>query len=116
MNTLITAVAVAVLVGLVLAAAVMVYQLWRAGMREKPPLLMHQVLEREGVDLDRCQDESVLAQVGAAARTCLLCRDRDTCVAWLEGEGAVPLDHFCPNAELIGRMKADGASTHARPT
>jgi hypothetical protein len=28
-------------------------------------------------------------------------------VAWLEGESGVPLNHFCPNAELIAQLKAE---------
>ena len=108
MDTLIITATVALLGGLAVAAGLVVYRLWRAGMREERVLLMHRVLERESVSLDGCTDKSTLAQAAIAARRCLLCRDRETCVAWLEGEAAVPLDRFCPNADLIARLKADG--------
>jgi hypothetical protein len=111
MDALIAAAAVAVLGALVLAAGLMAYRLWCAGVREERALLMHRVLEREGVTLDGCADKGTLAQTAAAARRCLLCRDRETCVAWLEGDAAVPLDRFCPNADLIARLKAEGRAS-----
>ena len=107
MDVVITTVAAAVLLAIAVAAGVKVYQLWRAGMRERPPLLMHRVLQHEGVELAACADEGRLVQVAAAARRCLLCRDRETCVAWLEGDSGVPLDHFCPNAELITQLRVE---------
>ena len=61
MDVLITAAAVAVLGGLTLMAGLMGYRLWRAGMREEGALLMHRVLEREGVSLDGCTDKGTLA-------------------------------------------------------
>ena len=115
MDTLITTAAVVLLGGLAIAAGLVVYQLWRAGMREGRSLLMHRVLEREGVSLDGCTDRGTLAQTAAATRRCLLCRDRETCVAWLEGEAAVPLDRFCPNADLIARLKAERRTSSPIP-
>lgn len=111
METIITAAVVAILAGLAVAAGLVVYRLWRAGMREERALLMHRVLEREGVNLDGCADKGTLAQTAVAARRCLLCRHRETCVAWLEGETAVALERFCPNADLIARLKADGRTS-----
>jgi hypothetical protein len=110
MDALIAAAAVAVLGGLAVAAGVVVYRLWRAGIREER-LLMHRVLEREGVNLDGCTDKGTLADTAAAARRCLLCRDRETCLAWLEGDAGVPLERFCPNADLIARLKAQGRAS-----
>jgi len=108
METLMIAATVAVLGGLMLVAGREVYRLWRAGMREERALLMHRVLEHEGVHLDGCTDASVLTQTAHAARNCLLCRGKQTCIAWLEGEAAVPLDQFCRNADLITKLRADG--------
>jgi hypothetical protein len=111
MDALIITAAVVLLGGLAVAAGLVVFRLWRAGMREERALLMHRVLDREGVSLDGCTDKGTLAQTAAAARRCLLCRDRETCLAWLEGEAAVPLDRFCPNADLIARLKAEEQAT-----
>ena len=111
MDILIVAAAVAVLAGLMLVAVLRVYQLWRAVMREERVLLMNRVLEHEGVHLDGCTDASVLTQTAHAARRCLLCRGRETCIAWLDGDAAVPLDRFCPNAGLIAKLRADGRTS-----
>ena len=111
METLMIAATLAVLGGLMLVAGLNVYRLWRAGMREERALLMHRVLEHEGVRLDGCTDASVLTQTAHAARSCLLCRGKETCIAWLEGEATVPLDHFCRNADLIARLRADGRTS-----
>jgi hypothetical protein len=106
MDMLITAAAGGVLGGLLVATGVMTYRLWRAGMRQKGSLLMHRVLEREGVSLEGCADEAVLARTSAAARGCLLCRDQATCLAWLEGDAPVSLQQFCPNAEMIADLRS----------
>lgn len=107
MDTLVITAAVALFCALAVAAALVTYRLWRAGMREERTLLMHRVLEREGVILDGCTEKATLAQTAAAARRCLLCRDRETCLAWLEGDESVPLGRFCPNADLIARLQAE---------
>jgi hypothetical protein len=111
MDTLIVAAAVAVLGGLMVLGVMDVYRLLRAGMREDQALLMHRVLEHEGARLDGCTDASVLTQTAHAARSCLRCRDQETCIAWLEGEATLPLDRFCPNADLIARLGADGRAS-----
>jgi hypothetical protein len=70
MDALIAIAAVALLGGLVVAAGLLTYRLWRAGMREERQLLMHRVLEREGVSLDGCTDRGTLTQTAAATRRC----------------------------------------------
>ena len=115
MDTLIITAVVVLLGSLVVAAGLVAYQLWRAGVREERILRMHRVLEREGVSLDGCTETGTLAQTAAAARRCLLCRERETCLAWLEGEVGVPLERFCPNADLIARLKADGQASSPSP-
>jgi hypothetical protein len=107
MDLLMTAAAGVVLGIILVAVGVTSYRLWRAGMYEERPLLMHRVLEHEGANVERCTDEGALAQIATAARGCLLCRDKETCLAWLEGDAPVSLQQFCPNAEMIGRLKAD---------
>jgi hypothetical protein len=112
MQTLFNAAAVVLLVGLVLAGGVMIYRLWRAGMRERGTLLLHRMFEHEGVSQGACTNEVAAGQAANAARRCLLCRDRETCVEWLEGQSTEELEQFCLNADLIGRLKAQrGASS-----
>lgn len=106
MDTLIAAAAVAVLSALTVMVGVVVYRLGRAGACQGP-LLLHRVLEREEVSLEGHTDRATLTQTAAAARRCVLCRDRETCLAWLGGEPDMPLERFCPNADLIGRLKTE---------
>ena len=103
MNGLIAA--SAALVGFVVIAGVMTYRLWQAGMRQARPLLLYRVLDREGVSLAGCTDPGTLARAGRAGRACLLCRDRTACLAWLDGDRALSLQQFCPNADVIGRLR-----------
>jgi hypothetical protein len=107
MDLLMTAAAGVVLGIILVAVGVTSYRLWRAGMREEGPLLMHRVLAHEGATVERCADEGELAQIAAAARGCLLCRDKETCLAWLEGDASVSLQQFCPNAQMISRLGAE---------
>jgi hypothetical protein len=115
MDALIIAAVTAVLGGLAVAAALVVYRLWRAGVHEDRALLMHRVLEHEGVSLNGCAHESVLARTAVAARGCLLCRARETCIAWLEGDAAMPLSRFYPNVDLVARLKAERRASSPSP-
>jgi hypothetical protein len=88
------------------------YKRWRAVMRRDREILMHRVLEREGMSLADSADLMDLAQAAAALRRCAVCRDREICLGWLEGTDKTPLEQFCPNAGLIARLKAEA---RARP-
>jgi hypothetical protein len=91
------------------------YNIWRAGLQQERILLMHRVLEREGVSVEGCTEKATLIQTAAAARRCLLCRHQETCVAWLVGEHAACLAEFCPNAGLIARLKAEQRASSPGP-
>jgi hypothetical protein len=106
MDTLIAAAALAVLGTLTVLVGVVVYRLGRAGACQEP-LLLHRVMEREKASLDGRTDQTTLVQAAAAARRCILCRERETCLAWLGEETDTPLERFCPNADLITRLKAE---------
>jgi hypothetical protein len=113
MGTLVAVAAIAGLSAIVVAAAWAGYRLWRAVMREQRPVLMHRVLEREGVSLGSTTDAMDLARGAAAIRRCAACRDHETCLAWLEGDRTDAFERFCPNAELIAGLIAE-ARTEAR--
>lgn len=113
MDTLIAVILVTLVALCVVMVGWAVYRLWRAGICEEGGLLMQRVLEREGVSLESREDYATLARAVVAARRCVLCQDHDTCLAWLEGKAAIPLDHFCPNADLIAKLKAESAEFSA---
>jgi len=98
----------AALGGFLMAVGVMTHRRWRAGLRQVRPLLIYRVLEREGVSLAGCTDPGTLARAGRAVRACVMCQDRATCLAWLNGDKSVPLQQFCPNADVIGRLREHG--------
>ena len=110
MDTLLTVAIVAGLGGLILAAGWAVHGLWRAVMREDRPILMHRMLQRQGLSLDQLDDSLEFEQAAAAMRRCVVCRDRETCLAWLEGDGKTGYEGFCPNAGLIARLKSEAAA------
>ena len=110
MNMFIFAALLALVAGVAVAAVWQGWRLWRAALREERTLRMHRVLERMGITLEGCADHGTLAQAAAGARRCLLCRERETCLAWLEGDSNVALEHFCPNADLIAKLEADALS------
>jgi hypothetical protein len=95
----------AAVVAFLATAGVMTYRLWQAGRRQVRPLLTSRVLDRAGVSLAGCSDPAVLARAGAAARGCLRCRDRAACLRWLEGDESQSLRQFCPNDDLIARLR-----------
>ena len=107
MEVLVIAVAAALVSALALMVGLRMYRLWRAAMQGTEPLLMHRVLEHQGASLEGRSDQGTMAQLARATQGCLLCRDQDTCRAWLAGESSASLQEFCPNAELIGRLKTD---------
>ena len=107
MDALTVVVALAGIGLLVLAVGWVWYKRWRMVMRRDREILMHRVLEREGVRLADSADLMDLAQAAAGLRRCAVCRDREICLAWLEGTDKTPLEQFCPNASLIARLKAE---------
>jgi hypothetical protein len=110
MDTFVTVVSVAGLGGLLLAGGWAVHGLWRAVIREDRPVLMHRMLERQGLSMDRLESPLELVQAAAAARRCVMCRDRGTCLAWLERDGRTGYEAFCPNADFIARLRTDAAA------
>lgn len=104
-----TLVGVAIIAGygsLILATGWALYRMWRVTVREDRPVLMHRILERNGLSLGELVSRSELVQAAAAARRCVACRDREKCLAWLERDGATGYQQFCPNSNFIDRLKA----------
>ena len=103
-------VTVAVLAGVGVLASVAAragYRLWRAVILDERPVLMHRVLERLGLGVADSSDPLELARCANAIRRCVACRERETCLAWLEGDDSTAFERFCPNASLIAELKAE---------
>lgn len=113
MDTLVAVASIAVVCAIAMVAAWAGYHLWRAVMCEQRPVLMHRVLEREGLSLTPGMGALELARGAAAIRRCAACRDHETCLAWLEGEHTEAFEGFCPNAELIAEWKAGAVNRRA---
>jgi len=114
MDTLVAVAALAGVGAIAAAAAWAGYRLWRVVMREERPVLLHRVLERQGLSLAASTDATELARGAIAIRRCVACSERETCLAWLEGNDSTAFERFCPNAGLIAELKAE-ARAAARP-
>jgi hypothetical protein len=55
--------------------------------------------------------EVAAMQLAAAARQCLVCRDKATCIGFLDGDANAHVEEFCPNADLIARCKGGQQSS-----
>jgi hypothetical protein len=108
METLLWMAIAAVYGALFLIAGRALYRLWAAAMREDRPLLMHRMLDRQGLSLGRLVGPAELAQAAAAVRRCILCRQRETCVAWLDRKARTGYERFCPNSDFIASLKGRG--------
>jgi hypothetical protein len=108
MDAVLTAGIVAVFGAMALALGWALHRLWRAVMREDRPVLLHRMLARHGARFELVEHSSQLEQAGAAVRRCVVCREQERCLAWLDGGGNSGYEAFCPNAGLIARLKAEG--------
>lgn len=78
--------------------------LWRA-MTDERPLLLSELLTLEGVEMGARPRGAGGRQFALAARTCMECRARERCEAWLARPGSEGYQAFCPNAGYVARMK-----------
>jgi hypothetical protein len=113
MDALVTVAVLAGVGALTSVAARVGYRLWRAVMLEERPVLMHRVLERQGLSVADNTEPMEPARRANAIRRCVACRERESCLAWLEGDESIAFERFCPNAALISGLKA-GARAAAR--
>jgi hypothetical protein len=105
MDTLAMVVVVASLSGLILAVGWTIHGLWRIVMREDRPVLVYRMLEHLGLSMNRFLYPAEVEQFATATRRCLMCRDRATCLAWLERDGKTGYEAFCPNADFISKVR-----------
>jgi hypothetical protein len=105
----------AALVAVVAVAGRALWVMWRATMIEERPVLMHRMLQRQGVTIAGVEDYATLEQACHAARRCVACRDAEACKAWLDAGKTQGYEAFCPNCEFIDGLKAKQATLAARP-
>jgi hypothetical protein len=115
METVATILVGAALIAVAAVAARALWVLWRATMLEERPVLMHRMLQRQGVTIAGVEDSATLEQACRAARRCVACRDAEACRAWLDAGQTEGYEAFCPNREFIDELKAKRATLAARP-
>lgn len=106
----------AALVALAMVAGRAVWVMWRGAMIEERPLLMHRMLQSQGVTIAGVADPATLQQACHAARRCVACRDVEACRDWLESGKTAGYEAFCPNCEFIEGLRAKGAARAPVPT
>jgi hypothetical protein len=100
----------AALIAVVAVAARAVWTMWRATLIEERPVLMHRMLQRQGVTIAGVEDYATLEQACHAARRCVACRDVEACKVWLDGGKSEGYEAFCPNIGFIQGLKARQAA------
>jgi hypothetical protein len=78
---------------------------WRRALWEDSPLLLHQMLERHGIEISASENLNIVGQAARAARRCAGCSDATRCRAWLDSAATEGYEHFCPNASFIDFLK-----------
>jgi hypothetical protein len=76
---------------------------WRAA-QYRGPLLLERMMRRNGLELSRAPDSANL-ELALAARRCTLCASHERCRRWLVSGKRTGHESFCPNAQLIERLK-----------
>ena len=97
----------AILAILGLAAFAVVWALaagWRRAMSVQRPLLLGEMLMRQGPDLSELSSLRG-RELGRAVRRCMLCGSAERCSSWLQQGGREGFEAFCPNAGFIGELK-----------
>lgn len=68
--------------------------------------LMHRMMARLGIDVERAAFVALGTQLSSAARTCAFCCHVSECRAWLNNGAADDTwRRFCPNAPRFERLR-----------
>ena len=90
-------------VGLIVLAAIVLA--FRQGPGSEAPVLLYEVLRRQGDEVARLALASGSRSFALAVGECLRCSSTARCRAWLDGESREGIGQFCPNAGYILRMR-----------
>ena len=78
--------------------------LWSEGFGDSSPVLLEQMLRRQGDEVARCALASGDRHFARAIRRCSQCAKAAQCRAWLHSGAREGYQTFCPNAGLVQRM------------
>jgi hypothetical protein len=96
-----------VLVAAVLGGALFAARHWaRTRLGAGRPVLVGELMRRQGLDMRRVVDCGLEEEVANCARTCLACATRDACRARLAAADRPAYRDICPNANFIDGLKA----------
>jgi hypothetical protein len=99
---------IAIMGGVVLAlfiGACICIMLWDAGFGDSSPVLLEQMLRRQGDEVARRALASGDRNFAHALRQCTRCIEAAQCRAWLHSGASDGYQTFCPNAGYVQRIK-----------
>ena len=79
---------------------------WRGLRSGERPLLLGEMLLRNGVSPAGVQSHAEALHLAEAARRCFACSAQAGCRGWLESKDTEGYREFCPNADFIDAEKA----------
>ena len=82
-----------------------VVSLWNKGFDEGSPVLIEEMLRRQGDEVARRALAAGDHSFAVALRQCKRCPEAAHCRAWLHSGAAEGYQTFCPNAGYVHRMK-----------
>ena len=103
MGTLAIYAPIAIIILIVLYLSAMML---RRAFGEQHPLLLGQMLSRQGVRLYQPVTPAAGHCFALAVRRCVNCVQQATCRKWLDAGEKIGYENFCPNAEFIERLKS----------
>jgi hypothetical protein len=97
----------AVLAPIVIVSVIAIYAsllAWEAA--DDGPVLLGEMLGRQGDDTLRLATASGAYDFARAVRSCATCHATAQCRAWLDSGAREGYEAFCPNAGYVGRIAA----------
>lgn len=82
-----------------------VITLWNRGLDDSSPVLLEQMLRRQGDETARLALASADRNFAFALRQCARCSQAAQCRAWLTSGARDGYQTFCPNSGYVQRMK-----------
>ena len=79
--------------------------MFERAIREERPLLLSQMLLRQGAQVVHPMTRMAGASFAQAVRRCVNCVQHDSCNAWLDEGKKAGYENFCPNAPYIETLK-----------
>lgn len=96
------------LIAIMVTGGVLVFRvlpLWRRDERDDRPMQLAELMEREGLSAANAVASGDAHDLARATARCGMCTGEAECRAWLDSGKHEGYQAFCPNAELIERLK-----------